>query len=153
VIIDFLERKIAVRELKMSLVVEFGKRWRIRVFSFEVHVVTFRILSCIATLFAHIDLVSPLFVRVIVCDAVHLQCVRFQRTPLRKRLVTVIAFVRTHTGMSASMSLQIKGIVETLAAECAQISLDITVTLQVSVKQTCEIEFLATYLTFQRVIG
>lgn len=45
--------------------------------------------------------------------------------------------------MGACVALQVKGVVESFAAECAEVPLDITVTLHVSVQEPLEAKGLA----------
>lgn len=92
-----LEGEVVVRELEVPLVVELGQRRRVGVLVLEVQVVALRVGRRVATLLAHVDLVPALLVRVVVSDAVHFQRVRLQGTALGEGLVTVIAFVGTHT--------------------------------------------------------
>ena len=49
--------------------------------------------------------------------------------------------------MSSGVSLQIEGVVESFATECAEISLGVTVTLHVSVEQPLQCEGLTTHST------
>ena len=77
----------------MSLVIKLGKSRRIRMFHFQVHVMSFGVRSCITTLFTYVYLVPPFFVCIVMSNAMNLQCVGLEGTSLGKRLVTVIAFV------------------------------------------------------------
>lgn len=81
----------------MSLVVELGQGGRVGMGAFEMHVVTLGVLSRIAALLAHVDLVASLFVGVVVSDAVHLESVRLERAALGETLVAVIAFIGSDT--------------------------------------------------------
>lgn len=71
-------------------------------------------------------------------NAVHLQTVRLQRTTLRKRFLAQIAFVRPNAGVRSRVSLQIECVVESLAAECAQIAFDVRMAFHVTIKQSLE---------------
>jgi len=117
----------------------------------EVHVMSFWVRGRVSALLTHLDFVSPLLVRVIVSDPVDLQGVRLQRTPLSERLVTVIAFVGPDSCVSSRVTLQVKGVIESLAAEGAQVSLYVRVTFKVSVQEARERELLAAHVTLERV--
>jgi hypothetical protein len=82
---------------------------------------------------AHLS--ASLLVSILMLNAMHLQAVRLQRAPLRKRLLAQIALVRAHPGMSPSVSLQIESVIESLAAESAQIAFDVRVTFHVTVQE------------------
>lgn len=49
---------------------------------------------------------------------------------------------RRRTGVSACMALQVEGVVEALAAERAKVSLDVRMTLCVSVEEPLQVELL-----------
>lgn len=129
----------------MALVVELEQGRRVRVFVLQVQVVHFRLVRRVAALLAHVHLRAPLLVRVLVLHAVHLQAVRFQRTPLRERLLAQIALVRSHSGVGSGVPLKIERIVESLAAERAQVALDVRVALHVPVKEPLQRERLLAY--------
>lgn len=106
----------------MPLVVELEKGWRVRVLGFQVQVVRLRFLCRVATVLADVDLRSPLFVLVLMVDAVNLQTVTFQRTPLGEGLLTVVTPIWTDSCMCSCVPLQIKCIIEALSTEGAEVS-------------------------------
>lgn len=55
--------------------------------------------------------------------------------------------------MRARVAFQVEGIIESLSAESAQVSLHIRVALEMPVKETRQAEFLATHVTLKRIIG
>lgn len=129
----------------MALVVELEQGRRVRVFVLQVQVVHFRLVRRVAALLAHIHLRAPLLVRVLVLHAVHLQAVRLQRTPLRERLLAQIALVRPHSGVGSGVPLKVERVIESLAAERAQVALDVRVALHVPVKEPLQRERLLAY--------
>jgi len=58
-----------------------------------------------------------------------------------------------HTGMRASMSLEIESVVEAFAARRTEISLDVAVTLDVTVQQTLQWKRFATYAASEFVLS
>ena len=100
----------------------------------------------------------------------HLEAVRFQRAALRERLLAQGALVRSdtcrtitkrkrstivvacccmlsdvvcvRTGVGAGVPLEVEGVVEALAAEGAQVALDVRVALHVPVEQPLQREHL-----------
>lgn len=85
---------------------------------------------------------ATLFVGILVLDAVHFQAVRLQRTALRERLLTEIAFVGADPGVGSRVPLQVEGVVEALPAESAEITLHVRVAFHVSVQQALQSEVL-----------
>jgi hypothetical protein len=81
----------------VSLVIKLSESRRIRMLHLEMHIVSFRVGSCVATLFTDVDLVPPLFVCIIVSNTMYFEGVRLEGTSLSKRLVTMIAFVRSYS--------------------------------------------------------
>lgn len=71
---------------------------------------------------------------------VHLQAVRLQTAALRERLLAQVALVRSDSSVGARVTLQVERVVEALAAERAQVPLDVRVTLHVPVQQPLQIE-------------
>jgi len=119
----------------MPLVVELEKGRGVRVLGFQVQVVRLGFLCRVATVLAHVDLRSPLFVLVLMVDAVNLQAVTFQGAPLGEGLFAVVATIWTHSCMCSCVPLQIECIIETLSTEGAEVSLCIAVTLHVTIQQ------------------
>lgn len=117
--------KVVVGELEMPLVVELEQRRTVRMELFQVNVVHLRFVRCVTTLFTNVYLRSSFFVLVLMGDTVHLETMRLERTPLRKGFFAQSAFVRSDTCMRSGVSFQIEGVVESLAAERAQVALDI----------------------------
>lgn len=70
--------------------------------------------------------------------AVHLQTVRLQRTALRKRLLAQITLVGSNAGVRSRVPLQIERVVESLAAERAQIAFDVRMAFHVAIEQSLE---------------
>lgn len=96
--------------------------------------------SRMTTLLTNIHLSASLLVRVLMLDAVHLEAVRLQRAALREALLAQVALVRTDAGVRARVTLQIEGVVESLATEGAQIAFDFRVTLHVSIQEPLQRE-------------
>jgi len=119
----------------MPLVVELEEGRGVRVLGFEVQVVCFWLLRCVTTVLADVHLRSPLFVLVLMVDAVNLQAVTFQGAPLGEGLFAVVATVWTDSCMSTCMPLQIECIIEALSTEGAEVSLCVAVTLHVTIQQ------------------
>lgn len=141
--------KRAVLELEVALVVEFQQCRTVGMVVLEMQVVNFGLVGCVATLFAHVDLLSSLFVGVLMLGTVHLQRVRLERAPLSERLVAHVTLVRTYAGVSSGVPFQVERIVESFAAERAQVSFDVTVALHVTVQETLESERFAAHLARQ----
>lgn len=127
-------RKLRIGKLEVALVVELEQGRRVGVLLLQVQVVDLRFVRRVATLLADVHLRAPLLVRVLVLDAVHLQAVRLQRAPLRKGFLAQIALVRPDAGVRPGVPLQVERIVESLAAEGAQVALDVGVALHVPIK-------------------
>jgi len=75
----------------------------------------------------------------------HLQTVGFQRTSLSERLLAEIALVRSDTCVCPGVALQVKGVIEALSAEGAEIALGVAVALHVPVQQSLQGELLGAY--------
>lgn len=88
---------------------------------------------CVAALLADVQLVASLLVGVLLDNAVDLLHVGLERAALREGLVAEGALVRTDSCMCAYVSLEVKGVIEAFAAEAAQVSLGLVVTLHMSV--------------------
>lgn len=73
-------------------------------------------------------------------NAVDLQAVGLQRASLCERFLAQIALVGTNAGVGSRVSLQVKGVVESFAAERAQVSLHVRVTFHVTVQQSLKCE-------------
>jgi len=119
----------------MPLVVELEEGRGVRVLGFEVQVVRFWLLRCVAAVLTDVHLRSPLFVLVLMVDAVNLQAVTFQGAPLGEGLFAVVATIWTHSCMCTCVPLQIECIIETLSTEGAEVSLCIAVTLHMPIQQ------------------
>lgn len=100
----------------------------------------------VAAILAHVQFVSPLFVGVLLLHSMNLLEVGFQGTPLGKCFVANLTFVRTNSGVGPDVALQIKGVVEALPAEGAQVPLHLAVALDVPVQHALQAEALATQL-------
>lgn len=110
-------------------------------------VMHFGFTSRVTTLLTNIHLSASLLVRILMLHAVHLETVRLQRATLREALLTQITLVRTHAGVRARVTLQVEGVVETLAAEGAQIPFDLRVTLHVPIQEALQRESFHTNAT------
>lgn len=111
-----------------------------------------RVLSCrcVAALLAHVQLVASLLVGVLQGDAVDLLHVRLQRAALGEGLVAEVALVWTDACMRAHVSFEVEGVIEAFAAEAAQVSLCVVVTLDVSVQHPLVLESLLADLAHER---
>lgn len=89
--------EIGICELKVTFIVKFEQSGTVRVFVLEVEVVDLRLVGGMTTLFTHVHLGPPLFVGILVLHAMHLEAMRFKRTPLRERLFAKTAFVWPNT--------------------------------------------------------
>lgn len=137
--------KLRIGKLEVALVVELEKGRRVGVLLLQVQVVYFRFVGRVAALLAYVHLRAPLLVRILVLNAVHLQAVRLQRAPLGERLLAQIALVRPDAGVRPGVPLQVERIVESLAAEGAQVALDVRVALHVPIQQPLQGERLLAY--------
>lgn len=72
--------------------------------------------------------------------AVDFQAVGLQRASLSERFLAQIALVGPNSGVGTCVSLQVEGIVESFAAERAQVPLHVRVTFHVTVQQTLKCE-------------
>lgn len=86
-----------------------------------------------AALLADVQLVASLLVGVLLRDAVDLLHVGLQGAALGEGLFAEGALVGTDSCMRAYVSLEVEGVVEAFAAEAAQVSLGVVVTLEMSV--------------------
>lgn len=84
---------------------------------------------------------------------VHLLAMRLEGAALREALLAQIALVGPHPGVGARVALQIEGVVEPLAAEGAQIPLDVRVALHVPIEQTLQRECLHADAANELVVG
>lgn len=131
----------------MPLVVKLVQGRTERVVRLEVQVVHFGLVGRVAALFADIHFGPALFVGVLVLDAVDLERVRLERAALRERLVAPVARVRADTSVRSCVALEVESVVEALCAEGAQISLDVTVALEVAIEESLEGKCLAAFPT------
>lgn len=90
---------------------------------------------------------TSFFVRVLMLNAVHFLTVTLQRASLREALLAKEALVRPYACVRPRVPLQIKRVIETLPAECAEITLHVTVTLHVAVQEPLKTKVLAAYAT------
>lgn len=74
---------------------------------------------------------------------VNFEAVALERAALREALLAQIALVGSNTGVRSRVPLQVECVIEALAAERAEISLDVAVALHVSVQQSLETEVFA----------
>lgn len=89
----------------------------------------------------HTYLCATLFVCILMLNTVHFQAVWFEWATLCERFLAEIAFVWPNAGVCAGVSLQIECIVESFAAERAQIAFDIRMTFHVAVEQSLQLEW------------
>lgn len=66
--------------------------------------------------------------------AVHFLAMRLQGTALREALLAEITLVGPYARVGARVPLEVEGIVEALAAEGAQVALDVRVALHVPIE-------------------
>lgn len=130
--------KLRVGELKVPLVVELEQRRRERMVVLQVQVVNLRFAGGVAALLAHVHLGPALLVGVLMLHAVHLLAMRLQGAALREALLAQVALVRPHARVGARVPLEVEGVVESLAAEGAQIALDVRVALHVPIEQALQ---------------
>lgn len=90
---------------------------------------------------------ATLLVRVLMLNAVDLEAVALQRASLGEALLAQIALVGPDAGVRPRVSLQVERVVETLAAERAQITLYVAVTLHVTIQQSLQAEGFAAHAT------
>merc|ERR1719336_1190094 len=129
-------RKVAVVELEVSLVVELEEGGAVGVVLLQVQVVDLGLWRRVPAVLTHVHLRASLFVVILVRHPVHLQAVALQGAALGEGFLTKIAFVRSDTCVSSCVSLQVESVVESLAAEGAEVSLDVAVALHVSVQKS-----------------
>lgn len=67
-------------------------------------------------------------------NSVNLEAMALERASLREALFAEITLVRSYTRVGSRVSLQVKSIIESLAAECAQITFDVAVTLHMTIE-------------------
>lgn len=127
-------------KLEVSLVVELEQGRTVRVVLLEVQVVDFWLVARVTALLADVHFGPALLVSVLVLDAVDFQRVRLQGATLGEGLVAQDALVRAHPGVRPGVPLEIEGVVEALAAEGAQVALDVAVALHVSIQEPLETE-------------
>jgi len=125
--------EVGIVELEVSLVVKLEEGGRVRMVLLEVKIVELGLGGGVAAVLTHVHLGSPLLVVVLVSHAVHLETVRLQGTALGEGLFAEVALVGPHTSVSAGVALQVERVVESLAAEGAEVALDVAVALHVSV--------------------
>lgn len=89
--------QFVVGKFELAFIVAFEEGRAVWVIVFEVDIVSLRFLSRMATVFAYIDFISPLFVGELIHHAVDLFTMRLQGTSLSESLVTLVAFVGAHT--------------------------------------------------------
>lgn len=78
-------------------------------------------------------------------NPVNLEAVALQRAPLGEALLAEITLVRANPGVRPGVPLQVERVVETLAAERAQITLHVAVTFHVTVEQPLQAEVFAAH--------
>lgn len=66
-------------------------------------------------------------------NTVYLETVALERASLREALLAQIALVGTYARVRSRVPLEVEGVIEALAAERAEVSLDVAVALHVSV--------------------
>lgn len=106
---------------------------------FEVGV---RVAGGVATFLAHVELGAAFLVGVLERSAVNLLAMRLERTALGESFSALGALVRPYASVSASVTLQVKRVVEALAAEGADVAFGVTVTFDVSIEQSSHSEHL-----------
>lgn len=143
--------EIAVGELEMSLIVELQQRRAVRVLIFQVKVMNLRLLRRVTTFLAHVHLCASLLVRVLMLNAVNLEAVTLEGTPLGEALLAQIALVRSNAGMRPGVPLQVERVVETLAAERAQVTFHVAVAFHVTIQQPLQAEVFAAHATRETV--
>lgn len=97
-------------------------------------------------------LCTSLFVCVLMLHAMDLQAMWLQGAALRERFLAQIALVRPNASVRPGVSLQIKGIVESFAAEGAQVAFDIWMTLHVSIQESLKGECLRAYSAHELIV-
>ena len=127
---------------------------------------------------ANLYLCSSFFVLVLMGDAVHLEAVGFERTPLREGFLAQGALVRPdtcfltnnfnrlewmciwlisrlHTCVRAGVSFQIKGVVEAFATEGAEVAFDVRMAFHVPIQEPLQGETLGAESAgeFGRIVG
>lgn len=143
----------------MPLVVELEQGRTVRVLFLQVKIVDLRLLRRVSAFLTDVDLqngrfryiedeekksesdqivedsylCSAFFVGVLMLDTVDFEAVTFERAPLGEALLAEVAFVGPDTRVRPRMPLQVEGVIESLAAECAKVPLHITVALHVAV--------------------
>lgn len=155
-------RELRVGELEVALVVELEKGRRVGVLVLQVDVVDFRLVRGVSALFTHVHLrgrlalrikqigqrifptylSASLFVGILMLNTVHLKTMRLKRAPLSERFLAQIALVGSDSRVGSGVSLQVEGVVEALAAERAEVSLDVRVAFHVTVQQALKREVL-----------
>lgn len=85
--------------------------------------------------FFSIYLGATFFVCILMLDAVHFETMRFQGATLCEWFLAQIALVWPDAGVCSCVPFQVECIIESLAAERAQIAFDIRMTFHVSVEQ------------------
>lgn len=92
--------------------------------------------ACVATILAHVELIPALLIGILLLHSVDLLQVGLQGAALGEGFVADITFVGANACMRADVPLQVKGVVEALAAEGAQMPLNLVVALEVPVEHT-----------------
>lgn len=144
-----VDGEVSLGELEVPLVVELEQGGAVRVELLQVQVVHLGLVGGVAALLADVHLGAALLVRVLVLDAVNLERVRLERAPLREGLVAHGALVGADASVRPCVALEVERVVEALAAEGAQVALEIAVTLEVPVEEPLQRERLAALLADQ----
>lgn len=106
-------------------------------------IVNLGFLSGVTALFADVHLCAPFLVRVLMLHPVDLQAVTFQGASLGEALLAEVALVRSDPGVRSRVPLKIERVVETLSAERAQVTLDVTVALHVTIEKSLQAKIFA----------
>lgn len=128
-----------------------AQQWAVRVVFLEVQDMALLTLRSAATLLTHIQLGPALLIRIFLLHTMDLLEMRLQRAALGEGLVTQTALVGPHTSVGSDMSLEVKGVIETLPTVSAEMPLDVIVTLHVSVQHALVGEGLLADVTGKKV--
>lgn len=128
-----------------------AQQWAVRVVFFEMQDMALLTLRSAATLLTHIQLGPALLIRILLLYTMDLLEVRLQRAALGEGLVTQTALVGPHTSVGSDMSLEVKGVIETLPTVRAEMPFDVIVTLHVSVQHALVGEGLLADVTGKKV--
>lgn len=107
---------------------------------FDMFVMIGWIIRCLSTIFADVEFVSTDLVSEALLMSVNFALMRFETATLSECFVALVAFERTNTRVRACVSLQIECIVESFAAERAEIPFELTMILQMAIEKTLQFE-------------